>query len=1172
VADNVGIYNISGSLQPSLSSSLIQSLYASGSLNIRRWDSRSVLSELVRGDPIKATPTGARTVRTWRAATSPSWTQLGIAKAHGFVAPALSSSHHAVSQLNTFASGAEKLEATPVPASGAMYYSKASRFVRKVYKLSASILLPNTPGLETPPNPYEHAAGRGTFNSVSGSFRNSSIFNPTVFEIAVPDYGRIRDVKVWVEFIHDVRGGKGTLPATNGGTGDTGTFSRQGLTGIQIALRSPNVNFKFSHPLWNDPRTFGYSKNSDPAISASYQVVPELLKNSYLLWAGHGCEQDLAYVLGAKTASFPDSPFRSEFPTTSSAGLASGSLNANGNASSNLAYTLNAKGEPGMAWLQQGASGLFTMKYSLSSSVTQTWVIASVPMGAFTGIQGLGTDPIIDAAVDPYLNLPIVAWVSTGSVDAFGAYTSSLVVARSGVTGWNSPEVIGTAIVSGNLPGITSPSIVVDPNNRNLVVLFSSNWDLILAMSSSAGVNRTTLESFNGIIPSNYFGYRFFNGTSLTTDGKGNFYGSWNPSLFSAPLSTPSALPRYLITGSAGLSMGVIPVQFENAVQASNLGISTSARGATLGAHVSIDRTGTPHWAYYRDAGITKDAPYTTSFYKQALTQLYAVEIANRSGSGWQFQRTVDSPSFTGPASTGLAVTWDQANNPVILYVGPSSYLPQLQGVEPGAVRLVMSGADGYFSSQVVSRDTPAGTNAVNKLGLFAGFNSSSFYMFAGNFPPLMFYMNNFTGSVLGSSYFEYDNDVDMRTVFSDSSKIPNPRHLGALYQQRKPGTPGDSLTPFALLKMGLYPSPTSASTLGNAVYTDSFKGPDVNFGRTSCLTGSNWPWMADFRVSGSRLGALSLPNWGFDPNTGPTQLSTVQTLPPPGWLTGIGGVAAVSEFSSSGYTIGPKDIRPVYPIMDDVFVEKVTDDTPQTSATRFQFPSAHSPLVGFRPGLRGTEVNGRWQLLVGMAGDWLSASSSIAANPRAGIWFRQFRLEFLLDQGGPELNPITSKNRRFSKTTNVMSREGRYIYEIISGSAAWDVGINYVYVTSKPEYGRSIGITDRTGSANDSFAVFTRITGSLQSTLSAFPQYLSNEFGTPYIPLSSGSGAPIGFDVFTPEEIQASRDTFDLVMRQHPTISQANTLSALMSRLGDVRSTRDMIADRVLELYSGSV
>src|SRR5205085_1403595 len=93
--------------------------------------------------------------------------------------------------------------------------------------------------------------------------------------------------------------------------------------------------------------------------------------------------------------------------------------------------------------------------------------------------------------------------------------------------------------------------------------------------------------------------------------------------------------------------------------------------------------------------------------------------------------------------------------------------------------------------------------------------------------------------------------------------------------------------------------------------------------------------------------------------------------------------------------------------------------------------------------------------------------------------------------------------------------------------AAAWDRGTNNVLVAVPEEYGRTVGITDNTGSFTD-FAVFSRITGTLQAFLTSSGHesmrraYLRNEFGTPFIPLSSGSGESPAFQFFDEVDIGA--------------------------------------------------
>src|SRR3990167_1212316 len=200
MSDFTGIYDISGNAMHSVTGSATD---LSGNLNIRRTKQRRLYDRLLQGDALRS-EVGEVSSSVGQPATPPSWTQRQIGKSHAYVIGELSSSHYETFGLNTFHSGNFALEDTSVPASASSYYSKGSRFVRKMYTVTASAGLTILPAPETSPLDTE-VSGRANFVAVSGTYVNNSYFAPGKVIIDVPDYGKIRDVKVWVEFIHDVR-------------------------------------------------------------------------------------------------------------------------------------------------------------------------------------------------------------------------------------------------------------------------------------------------------------------------------------------------------------------------------------------------------------------------------------------------------------------------------------------------------------------------------------------------------------------------------------------------------------------------------------------------------------------------------------------------------------------------------------------------------------------------------------------------------------------------------------------------------------------------------------------------------------------------------------------------------------------------------------------------------
>lgn len=372
-----------------------------------------------------------------------------------------------------------------------------------------------------------------------------------------------------------------------------------------------------------------------------------------------------------------------------------------------------------------------------------------------------------------------------------------------------------------------------------------------------------------------------------------------------------------------------------------------------------------------------------------------------------------------------------------------------------------------------------------------------------------------------------WDTDRHMRTIFSDSSANPNPRHLDPLYAKN-----GEIPTGGVNQLSGSSPAHLGGSP-------------------TASFVGGYYPWFADPRING-----LNNSSGG-------------STSPPPGWLTGPGGTAAVNEFATTGSNNGLKDIRPIYPLLDDIFVKPPwpwESGSYNTLLTGFEEIEEIYKNTVMRPGLRGTEVHGVWKLMFGL---------------EQPVFFRQARLEFIIDQrAGNEIRqrlfdrggPVYKPNRLIRRAILTCSLGARSDFVPLGP-------LVYVYDKAIEEYGRTVGITDDTGSFAD-FSVFTRITGTLSEYLTgsthagARHAFLHNEFGTPYIPLSSGSGLQPQSQ--TVVEFDDSRATVSDVLNPKTLIPSKNTLQSLLSSGEYSKSTSRRMIEKIEELdllnTSGSV
>ncbi len=363
-----------------------------------------------------------------------------------------------------------------------------------------------------------------------------------------------------------------------------------------------------------------------------------------------------------------------------------------------------------------------------------------------------------------------------------------------------------------------------------------------------------------------------------------------------------------------------------------------------------------------------------------------------------------------------------------------------------------------------------------------------------GNDPP----GGGFDGGAFIRRYPVWQRDRGMRTVFSDGSPVLNPRHL------------------------------TNTSPSGNFIGS-----PNAGVGRNSAF-GSDVPWTSDRSVTGSTT---------FFANGSP----------PAGWLTGPGGAADVNEWPTTGVNYGTNTIRPVYPFLDPLVCKKrvTSDASPSSGSTNQTVPESYRPDIwaGTRPGLRGTEVNGTWELL-------LVAGGSLIDNPVPNFYFRQVRLELTVE------TPSYTRSSRYTRRRQPIrsSAEVQRLVSTISGSdaalyppfvttalAGWDYWLTDIYtpVDEAGEIGRSFGVTPNSGSVRSDSALLYRLTGSLADISGSTPGWLfTGQGGMPIIPESSATlvarvPEPIGSFSFS-DFIQPRRD-LDLPQRLSDIASDVN-------------------------------
>ncbi len=317
-----------------------------------------------------------------------------------------------------------------------------------------------------------------------------------------------------------------------------------------------------------------------------------------------------------------------------------------------------------------------------------------------------------------------------------------------------------------------------------------------------------------------------------------------------------------------------------------------------------------------------------------------------------------------------------------------------------------------------------------------------------------------------------WNRDRGMRTVFSDGGSTPNPRHL---YSETSPSG-------------NFVGSPNSALGRNNAY------GMDV-------------PWTSD---------VTAVPDVSTHKAAG---------SPPKGWLTGPANTAASNEWPTTGSNYGTNSIKPHYPLLESIYqIKRVGDESPIIgSIVNFvpgglSFPAEPpSQWHGFRPGLRGTEISGTWEILFAGASNTFGPNGSWDSNSGAKLvntYFRQVRLEFTFENN---VGPASVRAR----TTLTPRRSGPMMVGRVSGSApiigdmqsgSWDAYVNetWINVPNSSEIGKTFGIQMNTGSYSDNYALLYRLTGALGTISGSAPGWLlNNRFGMPLIPESSASLSP---------------------------------------------------------------
>lgn len=277
----------------------------------------------------------------------------------------------------------------------------------------------------------------------------------------------------------------------------------------------------------------------------------------------------------------------------------------------------------------------------------------------------------------------------------------------------------------------------------------------------------------------------------------------------------------------------------------------------------------------------------------------------------------------------------------------------------------------------------------------------------------------------------------------------------------------------------------------------------------------------------------------------------------------------AQGEYLTTGVQLGPNDIKPALPMMENIYQQNMVSTLPVDK----QVLDAESRVIGYRPGLRGTEMSGEWKIRMATTPGDFDATGGPNATwshlTSSQVYLRQVRLEFLVDstQGYGDIQMFNPARERLYKKSSVGLRNGKRLVDIISGSAWWDSGVSYIYTYVQDEYGRTVGLTTN-ATASDDYAVFTQITGALAVHLTGTPSWFLNPppgegvAGLPYIPLSSASfGEASNPVVYNPAD---TSDMINATVGQQLPTPADNTLTAYLARIKAIQKTQDVFEQQL--------
>lgn len=907
-------------------------------------------------------------------------------------------------------------------------------------------------------------------SAVSGVFRNNTVYSPAQVNVSVTSSGKIRDVRAWVELVHDRR----SVLASD---------ADQGLQALHISLRSPNSLFRSANPIWNATNLDRFLIRTSTTLTGVlnrfgdlYRGIPELLRSSYLLWDGHRCNRGLqdALVDSDISASYHefdrDIDMRTVFwdgspvnnPRDISALFPSASMTGTGTPRpyQDLVDTI---------------TGLYKFYQSPTSGAIFGNVYSSAPAGLGTGSLSCSNFPwMLDDRIDP------------------GAFSGTSYLQDVGMIppGWHAIKQggIGTWAISANSSSIGAfARVFVRPSTKKVYTCGGHDVSSVLSSAIVSASYSVVRSSASITSPSVSAG-------SMPIPLEGHTVDYVSGSFGERVYLVGGSIVPVLVTASSAVYVGEFDVD----------GLISWTTSTVLPTGVAYHSTVVYSGSIYvfgGNSGTTTFQPLFPIVGNERsgvsnIVQIGTIDQVTGDITGWSVVSGV-FPTGTEGHSTLLDI-WTDATGTVVPIVH------------------AFSGSYDTDSNEYLQTKIAGGTVLpFTHVGTF-------------NFSP--------SGSLTS-------NQVCPATSVGHVIYVPNRIQIN--YEPPE----------YSVFFSSSFDVNTLSASLGPLQLGAPAIAPEGKAGQ---------PFIGSSCVPDPSLGMIF-----FGGNDVSSSFSSNSTEASHIFIS----APASDEFATYGRQVGPATIRPVYPLLSDVYATKIFDQTPSVTGALQVFLS-RGQTTGVRPGLRGTEVNGTWQFLFGAAEKNFDTELGAQADDAAGVWVRQVRLEFVSNIGNPIVEFSPSRGRLYSRFSNVPYPEGYNRIAILSGSSEWDVGLLYSKDLTFPEYGRSVSITADQNSVSDSFAVLVFITGALAARLSAsgvtdLSWFLNgNQFGTPYIPDSSMS---LGTGSAEQVDVSASQELLRQTVGIQTLVPNANDLNSFLSRQGYAKTTLQRWEEAIAALSSTS-